>query len=143
ALAFAIDSGRFGSIQCSVNLCDQSSINNQVKNAAGKGMGVIGKRPIANAPWRYESAPVGHHHAEYWHRFHQMNLNNFGLDWNELAMRFAAFSGGVSTVITGTSSREHLLRNIKAIEAGPLPDEIVVHLQAEFNKHDNHWTGLI
>ncbi len=142
-LDYAMDSGKFGSIQTSVNFCDQHGLANQVKRAAALGLGVIGKRPIANAPWRFDTAPVGHYSAEYWYRFHKMQVNNFGLDWNELAIRFSAFAPGVSTVITGTSSVEHLKQNLKAVSKGPLPDEIIQHLHEEFSKYDNDWSGLI
>jgi aryl-alcohol dehydrogenase-like predicted oxidoreductase len=143
ALDFALESGRFGSIQCSVNICDQHAIDQQVKRAAEAGLGVIGKRPIANAPWRFDAPPVGHYSAEYWYRFREMNMQNFGMDWNELAIRFSAFTPGVSTIITGTSSREHFLQNLEYVQKGPLPEEIVDHLKKEFHKNDKGWEGLI
>ncbi|MHA7224167.1 aldo/keto reductase [Arthrobacter sp. RHLT1-20] len=48
-LAFAVDSGRFGSIETSVNIADQWNLRNVLRRRPE--LGVIAKRPIANAPW--------------------------------------------------------------------------------------------
>lgn len=143
ALDFALETRRFRSIQTSVNFCDQRGIDSYIKKAAVSGIGVIGKRPIANAPWRFSSAPVGHYSAAYWFRFHKMDVRNSGMDWNELAIRFSAYAPGVSTVIMGSSSIEHLKQNTEFIARGPLPGEILDHLKDEFKKNDDGWVGLI
>jgi aryl-alcohol dehydrogenase-like predicted oxidoreductase len=53
AAKYAIESGRFDALQTSVNLCDQESIELLLPLARYKQLGVIAKRPIANAVWRY------------------------------------------------------------------------------------------
>jgi aryl-alcohol dehydrogenase-like predicted oxidoreductase len=143
ALGFAVDSGRFGSLQCSVNICDQHSISRYLPAAKSKGMGVIAKRPIANAPWRYNSRPEGHYSAEYWDRIRVMHIDPHELDWNELALRFTAFSPGVDTCIAGTGNPEHLLQNLSHLEKGPLEESLLKHIQDEFTAHDDNWFGLV
>ncbi len=143
ALKYAVSTGRFDSIQASVNICDQRIIDNPLPEAVKRGLGVIAKRPIANAPWRHSSPPVGHYSAEYWHRLKKMSIDLHGLDWLELALRFSAYNEGVSTCIAGTSSTDHLKENLRVLEKGPLDGEIIQHIRSEFQKNDNNWMGLI
>jgi len=143
ALEYAINSKRFASLQTSVNFCDQRGISDYLPIASAAGMGVIAKRPIANAPWRHDSPPVGHNSEEYWHRWKKMNPDPHGLPWDELAMRFTVFSEGVSTAILGTSSAVNLKKGIEAVEKGQLPSELYTYLTGEFKKNDNGWAGLI
>jgi len=142
-LAYAISTGRFGAIQTSVNICDQRALITHIPEAARRGMGVIGKRPLANAPWRYAQRPTGEYVEVYWDRFRAMNPDPGGLDWDEVAIRFAAFAPCVHTVIAGTASREHLRRNAAHVARGPLPNDIVVALMDAFRRHDDNWTGQV
>ncbi|MCK9423735.1 MAG: aldo/keto reductase [Bacteroidales bacterium] len=143
ALSYAIESSRFGSIQCSVNIFDQRVVENQLPKAFKKGMGIIAKRPIANAVWRYPTRPEGHSHAIYWDRKQQMKINLHSLDWNELALRFAAFIPEVSTIIAGTSDINHLKKNLNILKKGPLDQEILSHIRSEFSLYGQNWEGLI
>ncbi|MGZ4662770.1 MAG: aldo/keto reductase, partial [Arthrobacter sp.] len=59
ALDFAVESGRFGAIETSVNIADQWNLRNVLGRRSGQG--VIAKRPIANAPWRFSERPTGHY----------------------------------------------------------------------------------
>ena len=104
ALAWSVASGRFGGIEGSVNLFDQGSLGGPLALAAGHGLGVIAKRPLA-----YDTA---------------------GLTWNELALRFSAFQPGVSAAIVGTASVEHLRHNVRLTQKGPLPGPMVDALRA-------------
>ncbi len=51
ALRYAIASGAFGSVQASVNLCDQEALR-ALREASDCGLGTIAKRPLAGQPWR-------------------------------------------------------------------------------------------
>ena len=143
ALDYAISTERFDSIQASINICDQRIIDNLLPKAVKRGLGVIAKRPIANAPWRHTAPPVGHYSAEYWHRLQKMNIGRRGMDWIELALRFSAYTDGVSSCIAGTSSMEHFKDMIKAIQKGGLDNEVIQELRSEFRKNDDNWIGLI
>ena len=143
ALEYAINTGRFDSIQTSVNICDQRGITNYLPKAAAAGLGVIAKRPIANAPWRHKEPPVGHYSEAYWHRLTKMQPDSHGIEMAELALRFTAFTPGVSTAIIGSSNIAHVTGHITAIEKGPLPIEITEYLQTVFQQNDDNWEGLV
>jgi aryl-alcohol dehydrogenase-like predicted oxidoreductase len=142
-LAYAISTGRFGAIQTSVNICDQHSLISHIPGAERRGMGVVGKRPLANAPWRYAQRPVGEYVEVYWDRFQAMKPDCGGMDWDEVAIRFAAFAPCVHTVIAGTANRQHLRRNAAHVAKGPLPNEIVVALMDAFRRNGSNWTGQV
>jgi aryl-alcohol dehydrogenase-like predicted oxidoreductase len=132
ALKFAVESNSFGSIQTSVNICDQIDIDGSIKIAKENGLGVIAKRPIANAPWRFSERPVGHYCEEYWHRWKTMNMPE-QKNWLDTFLRFSVFTKGVDTSIVGTTNIEHLKSNIQIIEKGPLPDDLYESIKSKFN----------
>jgi aryl-alcohol dehydrogenase-like predicted oxidoreductase len=142
-LAWAVRSGRFGSVETSVNLCDQRGIDGDLPIAAARGLGVIGKRPLANAPWRFAERPVGDYAEVYWERLGAMGLDPGELAWDELALRFAAFQPGVSASIVGTASVEHLRKNAAQIARGPLPTATAQAIRAAFLHHDRDWIGQV
>lgn len=142
-LAWAVRSGRFGSVEASVNLCDQRVIDADLPIAAARGLGVIAKRPLANAPWRFAERPVGDYAEVYWERLRAMGIEPGDLAWDDLALRFAAFQPGVSTSIVGTASVEHLLKNAAQIARGPLPAAIAQAIRAAFSQHDRDWIGQV
>lgn len=141
-LAHAVSSGRFRAMQTSLNICDQRVIDHPLPQAKERGMGVIAKRPVANAPWRFGARPVGHYAEEYWVRWKTMNVD-IGMDWQEAALRFAAFTYGVDTCIVGTTNLDHLRQNIAAVAKGILPAEVVARLRSAFRQHDHHWIGQV
>ena len=118
-LAFALDSGRFGAIETSISIADQWNLRNVVGRRSD--LGVIAKRPIANAPWRFAERPTGNYAELYWERLHELDLDPSGLDWAEFALRFTAHAPGVHSAITGTAKLAHLRRNVGAASQGPLP----------------------
>jgi aryl-alcohol dehydrogenase-like predicted oxidoreductase len=142
ALDFAVTSGVFGAIQTSVNACDQRGLDRGVKAAAARGMGVIAKRPLANAPWRPAPPPDDAAAAEYWKRFHQMALPPRD-DWAATFLRFASFAPGVTTCLVGTRRLAHLAECAAAVEAGTLPEYEVKLLATAFRRVDAGWGGLI
>jgi len=143
ALTYAIESGRFGSIQCSVNIFDQNAMDEQLSKATIRGIGIIAKRPLGNAVWRYNERPDGHGHAAYYDRFNLMNLDPGELTWEEIALRFTAYAPGVDCLIAGTSSLDHLLTNLNIIEKGPLDRELFNRIRHEFSLHGKNWPSLI
>ena len=143
ALKYAVSTGRFDSVQASVNICDQRIIDNPLPEIAKNGLGMIAKRPVANATWRHSAPPLGHYSAEYWYRLNKMKIDPQGMDWNELALRFSAYTAGVCSCIAGTSSMEHFMENFRAIVKGPLPEDLYEHIRSEFRSNDDHWVGII
>lgn len=142
-LDWAVASGRFRSVQTSVNLFDQRVIDAGLATARHAGLGVIAKRPVANAPWRFAERPIGDYCEPYWERMQAMGLDPGDCDWQELALRFAAHQPGVSSIIVGTRNIEHLRRNAELVERGALPDSTVASIRAAFAAADDGWTGQV
>lgn len=141
-LAWAIESGRFESVQTSLNICDQRVLDGLLPRTKEKGLGVIVKRPLANAFWRFQEQPKGDYAEEYWRRARAMNLAPPpGIGWDEFAMRFAAFQPGVSSCIVGTKNLNHLRSNLEALAKGPLPPDVIARTQDLFRHNDRGWEG--
>jgi len=139
-LAWAIASGAFGSVEASVNLVDQRAIERALPAARERGLGVIAKRPAANAPWRFAERPAAADVALYWDRWRALGLDPGPYDWTELSLRFAAWQEGVHCAIVGTSRLEHLRRNVEQVAKGPLPAAMVAAVRAAFRAE---WEGQI
>jgi aryl-alcohol dehydrogenase-like predicted oxidoreductase len=142
-LDFAISTGAFGSVETSVNLADQRVFDRALPSLRESGRGVIAKRPLANAPWRFATRPVGHYAEVYWERLAVMGLDPRGLPWDALALRFAAFAPGVSSAIVGTRSLEHLTTAIRHADDGPLESEHVRALREAFRANDRDWVSQV
>jgi aryl-alcohol dehydrogenase-like predicted oxidoreductase len=137
----AARSGRFGSVETSVNLADQWSLRHVLPEHPE--LGVIAKRPIANAPWRFAERPVGHYAELYWERLRALALDRAGLEWSELALRFSAFAPGVSSAIVGTANPENLRRNAAHLAKGPLPEEVLAAVAAAWQREGVDWPGSV
>jgi aryl-alcohol dehydrogenase-like predicted oxidoreductase len=145
-LLWAIASGAFGSVELSVNLVDQRGIELALPRARERGLGVIAKRPAANAPWRFAErpgSPTASDIALYWERWRALGLDPGPYAWTELALRFAAWQEGVDCAIIGTANLEHLRQNVAQVEKGPLPAERVAAIHAAFRVHGAGWEGQI
>jgi len=142
ALAWAAASGQFDSLQLSWNLCDQRAAA-VIERAHAAGMGVIAKRPLANAPWRFDDRPVGHEAELYWGRWKELDLDPGALPWDELAARFAAHFPGVSSAIVGTRQIPHLCHNTELVARGALPPALVTAVRARFEAAGASWPARI
>lgn len=139
ALEHAINSDKFDSIMTSVNICDQYSLNNLIPMAKQKDLGVIAKRPIANAPWRFVERPVGNYAEEYWLRWKEMNLPE-SENWLDTFLRFSVYADGIDSAIIGSTNVNHLQTDIQIIEKGPLNPALTNYIKTSFNEY---WMGLI
>jgi aryl-alcohol dehydrogenase-like predicted oxidoreductase len=147
ALDFAVSSGAFGSIQCSVNLADQRSLDGAIARASSRGLGVIGKRPLANVAWRFDARPQGDYAEVYWERLQSLlptlRAHEPVKAWADMALRFSAFAPGVSSVIVGTKSVDHVRANVAMVESGALNARIEESFRAWFRAHDRDWIGQV
>lgn len=141
ALDWAMHAPAFGSVECSVNLFDQGGITRLLPVALHRGLGVIAKRPLGNAPWRFSHRPHGDYCEAYWMRQQQLAYSHEPLPWDEFALRFTAFAPCVSTAIVGTSSIDHLRHNVERVAHGPLPDRVVAEVRARWQSIDPGWRG--
>jgi aryl-alcohol dehydrogenase-like predicted oxidoreductase len=151
AARYAVECGRFDTLQTSINICDQECIELTLPLAKEKNMGVIAKRPIANAVWRYDAQPDNGYHVEYWKRLQQLKYdfalgearNKQGADGPAaIAMRFTAMQPGVHVLIVGTTKPERWQQNAELMRAGPLPKELAESIRARWKATaKSDWVG--
>ncbi len=143
ALAWALADGRFGGVECSVNLFDQRGLDGPLGRARRAGLGVIAKRPLGNAPWRFAQRPVGDYAETYWERMQALAYDTNGLAWDEFALRFSAWQPEVSCAIVGTASVAHLRHDAEIATKGPLPAAATAAVRRRFAECGAAWTGQV
>jgi aryl-alcohol dehydrogenase-like predicted oxidoreductase len=125
AAHFAVECGAFDTLQTSISIADQEAIGLTLALAREKQMGVIAKRPIANAAWKTGHRPIDSYHHEYWERLRKLNYDFLHDDLEKsisIALRFTLSLPGVHTAIVGTKKPERWEQNAKLLEAGPLDE---------------------
>lgn len=140
-------------LQTSINICDQNNIDTVMPAAAKHGVGVMVKRPIANAAWKdaqqYEKYKS--YAQPYVERFKAMDLSldMLGLDgdpailWPEIALRFTLTVPGVHTAIVGTTRPDRIPSNLATVAKGPLDQALYNKLREAFRKAEGSadWEG--
>ena len=151
AARYAVECGRFDALQTSVSFCDQEAIELTLPLAKAKNMGVVAKRPIANAVWRYDVAPTNGSHMVYWQRLQELKYafaSGEARDRQDadgpagVAMRFTAMQPGVHTLIVGTSKPERWKQNADLMQAGALSKELSESIRATWKQvAKSDWIG--
>ncbi len=135
--AYAIESGAFDTLQTSVNIADQECLTLTLPKAKARGMGVIAKRPIANAAWKTGALkPDNGYNHTYWERLRKLAypfLETSLADAVATALRFT-LAQDVHTAIVGTKSPERWGQNARTIAAGPLGPEEVTAVRARWQE---------
>src|SRR5256885_6683241 len=72
AARYAVECGRFDTLQTSISIADHEAIDLTLPLARSREMGVIAKRPLANAAWRYRRRPESYY-ADYWERLRHLD----------------------------------------------------------------------
>ncbi len=122
----AIDLGVFDTLQTSVSVADQSAIKGNIALAVAKGLGVIAKRPIANAVWRNTSKPSDAYHHPYWDRIQALKFPFLAKTLQEsiaVALRFTLSIAGISSAIVGTTRPDRWQENARFAHEGKLSPE--------------------
>jgi aryl-alcohol dehydrogenase-like predicted oxidoreductase len=154
AAAWAVDSGAFDTLQVSFNLADQGPRHGLLKAAKAKGMGVIIKRPLANAAWGSVASPTagykwGADYAdEYWRRARIMAapglIDGLPEDGVAAALGFVFAHDEVDIALVGTRNPAHMRSNIALLERGVgIPESAVEELYRRWDKFDDNWAGQI
>jgi aryl-alcohol dehydrogenase-like predicted oxidoreductase len=147
AARYAVECGRFDTLQTSVSIADQESLDLTLPLARERQMGVIAKRPLANAVWRHTSRPANSYHHAYWDRIRRLDYDFLKAGVKEataVALRFTLSVPGVHTAIVGTTKPGRWRENAALLEAGPLPAAEVEAIRARWRAvADPSWVGQV
>ncbi|QQS42509.1 MAG: aldo/keto reductase [Acidobacteriota bacterium] len=144
---FAIGLDFFDTLQTSISIADQEAIELTIPKAVSGGLGIIAKRPIANAVWRNESRPENPYHRDYWDRLEDLKYPFLDLPLEEsigIALRFTLSVEGVATAIVGTTKPGRWQQNANYIDEGPLADEEIGAIRDRWRETaKGDWTGRV
>ncbi len=126
---YAIETNEFDVVQLTLNVFEQNAIDDLLPLTLERDIGVIVKRPIGNAVWRFPERPEWGWYAEYWDLIEPLNYPFFKGDALTdpgaegaagMALRFLSSTPGVHSAIVGTTSPGRWTQNNGNVAAGPL-----------------------
>ncbi|MBI2351421.1 MAG: aldo/keto reductase [Deltaproteobacteria bacterium] len=143
---YAIECGEFDTLQTSVSLADQEALELTLPLARERNIGVIAKRPIANAAWKSGNRkPADSYAHPYWKRLRKLNydfLHGKLSEASAIALRFTLSVPGVHTAIVGTTKPKRIQENAAILEAGPLPKDLFEKIRSRWHEvADGTWAG--
>ena len=145
AAVYALSTGRFDVLQTSINVADHEALRLTLPAARAANVGVIAKRPIANAAWRSGRRPDNAYHHVYWERLQRLRYPFLDRPLAEsigVALRFTASLPGVHTLIVGTTKPGRWRENAALLAAGALPAVETHAIHARWREvADGTWTG--
>ena len=147
---WAVQSGLFDTLQTAFSLADQRARQGLFGRAKAQGIGIIAKRPIANAAWAKALVPGARGSGvtgELVLRAAAMAslgpIPNAPEDPLVLALGFVLAHPEVDTAIVGTGNPDHMLANIEVVENQlPIPESVVGELHRRFDQLGKHWPGI-
>jgi aryl-alcohol dehydrogenase-like predicted oxidoreductase len=129
---WATESGYFDAIQLSVNIADQQPLDDVLPRALARGLGVIAKRPIANAIWKCRELPSDLNMQTYWNRLQALDYPLTRMPQAAaVALRFT-LSSGAHTAIVGTTNAAHLRANVATSMGAGERDSQYEHIRARW-----------
>jgi len=147
AALHAVRCGAFDTLQTSVNIADQEAIDLLLPEAISRDIGVIAKRPIANAAWigGWWSA-IDTYAQPYRRRLRRLRYDFLKLPANEsiaIALRFTLSAAGVHTAIIGTTKPSRWEQNAALAGRGPLTPSEFEAIRAHWREiAPPEWVGL-
>jgi aryl-alcohol dehydrogenase-like predicted oxidoreductase len=145
AARYAVECGRFDTLQISLSIADQEALDGALPLAGRRGLGVIAKRPLANAAWRTGTKPSSGYHHEYWRRLRELDYDFLRAPLSEsiaTALRFTLSVDGVHTAIVGTTNPERWRQNAALLARGPLPKKEIEIIRDRWRAvATSRWTG--
>src|SRR4051812_40368892 len=139
AARFAVEADVFDTFQTSLNIADQEPIELTLPIAREKNMGVIAKRPIANAARKSGQKPIDSYQHTYWDRLRKLDyefIRHRPIEESiATALRFTLSVPGVHTAIVGTTKPERWQQNAQMLESGALSE-------AEFEAIRERWDDI-
>jgi len=134
-----LETGAFDALQISVSIADQESIERVLPLAKKRDMGIIAKRPVANAVWLRSRVPTSDYSREYWDRLKKLDfdfLAKSASDAFATALRFTLSVPGVHTaIVRQPRSPKESRATPTSRPRGPLPE-------AEFDAIRERWQAI-
>ena len=146
AARYAVECGRFDTLQTSVSVADQQVIDQTLPLARARNVGVIAKRPLANVAWRYARKPSEPYYKTYWSRLRRLDYPFMHQEDSAVgtALRFTLAVPGVHTAIVGTRQPERWQQNAALLAAGALPAAEFEAIRARWRQVANaSWDGQV
>jgi aryl-alcohol dehydrogenase-like predicted oxidoreductase len=163
AARFAVECGRFDTLQTSVSVADQEALELTLPLARERGLGVIAKRPLANVAWRHARRPSESYYRTYWSRLRRLDYAFLREAADPVAargtragggstadadiataLRFTLAVPGVHTAIVGTTRPDRWQQNATLLEQGPLPREAFDAIRTRWREvADASWVGQV
>ena len=146
AARYAVECGRFDTLQTSISVADQEAIDRTLPLARAGQVGVIAKRPLANVAWSYQRKPESYY-EDYWRRLRRLDypfLRGAPATAVGTALRFTLSVPGVHIAIVGTAKPERWQENAALLSAGPLPHAELDAIRARWRDvADGSWEGEV
>ena len=145
AACYAIETGRFDTLQTSISIADQEALDLTLPLARERGMGVIAKRPLANVAWRYTRRPDAYY-VDYYERLRALDYPFLRTPDTAVAtaLRFTLSVPGVHTAIVGTTKPDRWQDNAALVRRGPLPTREYEAIRARWRAvADASWEGQV
>jgi aryl-alcohol dehydrogenase-like predicted oxidoreductase len=142
AARYAVECGAFDTLQISISVAEQEPLATTLPLAVERAMGVIAKRPIANAVMAERPSRSGYGY-EYWRRLQKLDYDFTKRgDAVATALRFTLSVPGVHTAIVGTARPGRFEENARHLEAGNLPAAQMKAIRARWAEvADRTWVG--
>jgi aryl-alcohol dehydrogenase-like predicted oxidoreductase len=146
AALYAAQCGAFDTIQMSLSIADQEAIELVLPSTRERDIGVIAKRPIANAAWLGKWWSVGFYAQPYRTRLRKLKYGFLSRDPQEAvatALLFTLSVPGVHSAIVGTTKPSRWRQNAAAVAQGPLPPAEYDSIRARWRAvATSAWVGL-
>ena len=152
AAHWAVDSGKFATLQTSFNVVEQRAYSSGLlEKCAEKGIGVIVKRPIAGATWGMAKAGMDSSRRGYDNTYLQRcrdvqasgDVPGEPEDPIIAAMGFTLAHPEIHVAIIGTKSPRHMVSNIETLDdALTIDGAFVDALHDRFAALDDEWRQL-
>jgi aryl-alcohol dehydrogenase-like predicted oxidoreductase len=144
---YAIKLDVFDTLQTSVSVFDQECLDLTLPAARARNMGVIAKRPIGNAVWRFAEKPGNSYWHDYWERMRVLDYDFVRSQAGhvaETALRFTLSVPGVSTMIVGTTKPGRWKDNADLVAKGKLSQAEFASIREAWLKHaQKDWVGQV
>ena len=147
----SVSSKIFDTLQTSFSLVDQKARYELFSLCESLNIGIIGKRPIANAIWKMTNSDkpttsLSGNNKERFDRAKQLlksgPLQGAPDDPIALSLGFT-LAHPIDTAIVGTRNAQHLLNNIQIVnEQLPLPNSVIADLHKRFDEYGLNWPSI-